>query len=97
LGRPAVDGELRTGGVRRLEAEERHGARDLLDSREALHRVVPLHLLPGLGCGRRGQGPFEDSGVSIGPGLTALTRMPRGVSSRASERTIDRTAALVAA
>ena len=35
--------------------------------------------------------------VSIGPGLTALTRIPRGRSSAASERTIERKAALLAA
>jgi hypothetical protein len=35
--------------------------------------------------------------VSIGPGLTALTRIPRGNSSRANDRTIERTAALLAA
>ena len=37
------------------------------------------------------------NGVLIGPGLTAFTRMPRGASSAASDRTRDRTAALVAA
>jgi hypothetical protein len=36
------------------------------------------------------------NGVLIGPGLTAFTRMPRGASSAASDRTGDRTAALVA-
>jgi hypothetical protein len=34
--------------------------------------------------------------VSIGPGDTALTRMPRPINSRANVRVIDRSAALVA-
>ncbi|CAM5506651.1 hypothetical protein SVIOM342S_01702 [Streptomyces violaceorubidus] len=37
------------------------------------------------------------SSVSTGPGLTALTRMPRGSSSREKLRAIERSAAFPAA
>jgi hypothetical protein len=66
--------------VRRADAAER----------DPRHQEL-LDLL-GLGAADR----FVQPGVSIVPGLTALTRMPRPFSSVAQVRAKDRSAALVA-
>ncbi len=44
----------------------------------------------------RSPAKFAKPCVSVGPGLTALTRMPRPFSSTVSVRASDRTAALLA-
>ena len=97
FGDPAVGEQFRAdnkGGVVGAEVERR--ARHFVDGAQTLQRDGLSEVLPHLtGC-LRGKAHLVESGVSMGPGLSVLTRMPRGASSAARVRPKDRTAAFVA-
>src|SRR6266446_4277708 len=99
LPQPAVDGDLcaRDEG-RILRCEERHSSGDLLWLSDSLHRhhgnkALSISSIVSLESPVRA----NPAGVSIGPGLTAFTRMPRSTSSAAIDRVNERSAAFVAA
>lgn len=95
----AVDVYLGSGDEgARVGGEEKDGAGDLVGPSHPAQRnpagLVCPQVMQGLTClGRHGL----DAGVSIGPGATVLTRMPRPRSSLAQVRANERTAAFDAA
>ena len=98
LGESAIDEQFRTGDVARVVGgEEHHGFGDLsgvpsLPSGTAL-AIIFLALLARPPTRRAVR---SSPGVSVDPGLTALTRMRRAFRSVVQVRAKERTAALVA-
>ena len=96
--RAAVHVDFHARDVRRiLRSQKRHGAGHFLGLSKPLHRNLRDDVLREFIDGFLSAGrSFRKIGVTIGPGATALTRMPRPTSSAAAVLARERSAALVA-
>ena len=98
LGHPAVDEQLDAGDEAAVVGGEEHGGLGDLVGRRPSGPAGRCAARPALNCSASSSVEARPSrtGVSIGPGLRALTRILRPFRSAVQVRANDRTAALVA-
>ena len=94
----SIDGEIHAGYVGTFIGSKEHdGSSDLLGLASAAERNLRGETFYRFSIISGGMPAFSSAAVSIGPGLTAFTRILRSFSSMAQLRTKLRTAAFVAA
>jgi hypothetical protein len=93
---PPVDRKFGASREGRIESEEEDGLGDFLDVPKRFMGIMPIVFSLTWAAMFLSGNTLSRIGVSMGPGVTALTRISRGTSSAASVRANDRSAALAA-
>src|SRR5437870_9068940 len=97
LSHPAVYVDFHARDVRRiLRSQKRHGSCHFLGLPKPLHRNLRNYFLREFIDGFLRQSVLPKIGVTIGPGATVFTRMPRPANSAAAVLARERSAAFVA-